>query len=242
MGSAVSQIGAAISNPIRQIGSIGGAVTGAALGGPAGALLGRGAGEEVSRFATNLGKSPGALTGLAVGGPAGALIGNELLRPGDAPEAPGIDPSLSEQQKKQLEYAKQFRGNLGAMKAEMGDRYRGQVNRQTEAGVRGQEKMANKRGLLYSGINEGNKAAERSSGAAKTASGIAGINQSLEGAANTLDQQAIQTGLGIQQAQQDIQNSIYSQAMAQLASQNQMTGAALGMGAGLLLTGAMRGG
>ena len=42
-----------------------------------------------------------------------------------------------------------------------------------------------------------------------------------------MDAQAIDTGVGIQQSQQTIQNQLYSQAQARLNGENQITGSIL---------------
>lgn len=195
MGSAISDIGRAVSQPLREVG--------------------RGAAAW----------STGGLSELP-----------NLMKGDDPPAPPGTDPNLEKLHQDQLKHAKDFRANIPEMQREMGANLASEAGHKLNAGLMQQNQAANRRGLLYSGINEGQKMGMRGQSQAAVAKGTSDINSGLLSAANTLDTQAVQTGVGIQQAQQEIQNQIYSQAQARLAAQNQMIGSAAGtvLTAGLL--------
>jgi len=120
---------------------------------------------------------------------------------GPAPEAPGVDPSLAKLKEQQLANAKNFRANIPSMQKQMGENLQTSANQELSGQLKGTQEANSRRGLLYSSINKGQQAGER----ARTQAGIAretgNINTGLLNAANTLDTQAIQTGVGIQQTQ-----------------------------------------
>lgn len=140
------------------------------------------------------------------------------------PAAPGINNNLGTVQSAQLANAANFRQNLPGLENQMGHQLADQSNQQMSQNIQGARQNNSARGLLYGGINAGQEGAIRANAAHGLAAGRSDINQGLLNNANTLDAQAIHTGLGIQQTQQSIQNSIYGQALADM----QARGAAIG--------------
>jgi hypothetical protein len=139
-------------------------------------------------------------------------------------------------QQQQAAYATQFNQNLPQLQQQTAS----QLGQQAAAKNTGQMSQAKSsdsaRGLGYGGIAEGTQA---QIGAQNTAGLMNSINQSntnLQNAGNTLNAQALETGVGIQQTQQSIQNQVYQQALAQQNANNTITGSAMGTGilAGML--------
>lgn len=204
MGGTVRSISSAASNLSR--GNVSGAV-----GDTVRAGSGAAATEDIAR-STGLGPQIDAMNG------------------SDAPEAPGVDSNLQRLKEAQLQNAKNFRTNLPGMKSQMTQDLRQTSNAQLSNDLGTIQNNNSARGLLYGGVNQGQKAGQRANSQIKLASGIGAINSGLDNAANTLDAQAIETGVGIQQTQQAIQNQLYSQAMTQMNANNSMIGSAVGTG------------
>lgn len=141
----------------------------------------------------------------------------------DPPPPPGIDPSLENIKNQQIDQAKNFRADLGNKKSLMSQNLRGQANEQLQSNLGAVRSKNSARGLLYGGLNQSEEGSERARSSAGLGRAIQSSNTALENAADTLDSNAIETARGVQQSQQQIQNDIYSQAMAQLNSQNAMT-------------------
>lgn len=139
----------------------------------------------------------------------------------------------------QQEQATEFRSALPNTQREMAERFTSEANRGLSAANKNTQQQMASRGLLYSGINQGAQAANRARTQAGIAQGISDMNTGLQDSADSMDMEAIQTGMGIQQAQQQIQNQIYSQAMARMAAHNQMVGAGIGLisSAGMMYAG-----
>lgn len=141
-----------------------------------------------------------------------------------APASPGINPDLNNLKQQQAQYAKDFRGALPQIQTQM----QGQLQSDTAKGLRqnvGAIRSSNSsRGLLYGGVEQGQEAGARASSQRGLISGMSSINTGLQGAADQMDKAALQTGIGIQQQQQSMQNQIYQNAMAAQAGQNQIFG------------------
>lgn len=174
---------------------------------------------------------------LATGNPLGGVADANMSAPGEAPAAPAMNPELQRLHDQQQSQAKEFRSNLPSMKNQMSEDLKVQNNQAVNQANKQTQGANSARGLLYSGINQGQKLANRSQGQSRLAAATSEANTSLDNAANNMDSQAIQTGVGIQQNAQAIQNQIYSQAQARLAGQNAITGSAIGFGMLAGLTG-----
>lgn len=203
MGGAISQIGNAVTQPINDMKKNPGAWIGGAVGTGAGV--------------------PGMIGGAGVG----SMI-QDVFSPGEGPAAPGVDPNLENLRKRKQQNAQAFRANIPNMQKEMGEDLKVSANQGLSAQNKATQEGMSSRGLMYSNINRGAQAANRGRTQAAVAKGTTDINTGLMNAADTLDAQAIETGVGIQQTQQAIQNDIYSQAMARMNAQNSVIGAGLG--------------
>lgn len=142
-----------------------------------------------------------------------------------APDAtPAKPPGPTEQQL----YAKSFQERLPQMQAKMAQQLTQQSNQQMQGALQ-QNKQANfSRGMGYGGIEQGQQAGIRVGSEQQLAGQISGANASLENASNTLNAQAVETGVGVQQTEQSIQNSIYQQQMANQQANNNITGSIMG--------------
>lgn len=189
---------------------------------------------------TRLGDAVPYLVGGPTGGSAYYAMGLDKRAP-DAPEAPGINDNLSRLRAKQMEQAKQFREGLPGMKNKMASDLRVEGNQAMSAQSKNINESNSRRGLLYGGINAGQQGAARGAAQGRLAKAISANNVNLESAADTMDAQAIDTGVGIQQSQQAIQNQLYSQAQARLNGENQITGSILGAGLGMATAGMSKG-
>lgn len=135
----------------------------------------------------------------------------------------------------QQEEAKTFRTDLPKVQTQMVENAKTQTNQSLSAANRNTRQNMSTRGLLHSGLAAGALESNRAKAQSGIAQATADINSGLINAADTLDSQAIESGLNIQQAQQTLQNQVYSQAMARMNAQNQM----ICSGLGFLTTGAL---
>jgi hypothetical protein len=177
----------------------------------------------------------------------GSNIGNNLTHlsdwtgetgdPNSPPPAPGVNPALTNLQTQQQTNATNFRNNIPQMEQSMGEQLKASANQTMGQQLGGLGSYNSSRGMGYGGVNQGQQQRVRSAAQSGVAQGQSNINAGLQNAANTLDAEAVNTGLGIQQTQQSIQNNIYSQAMTQMNANNSMVGGFLGTGllAGLVL-------
>lgn len=150
----------------------------------------------------------------------------------------------------QTYYANQFRQNIPQTENTLYNQVGSTVNRNMNQGIKNTQQSNSNRGLLYGGINAGGEAGVRANASSNLASARSSINSGVENAANQMDQGAIDTGIAIQQQQQQMQNAIYSDAMAKMNNSNAGVGGllgAVGMGVGMYMgagtkTGAVAGG
>lgn len=164
----------------------------------------------------------------------GGFYGNgawENLREG---QAGYTKPETIEEKKTRLlkesnqKYAKEFREQL----PETEQKLIGQLGQETSRGlnknIQGIREGASSRGLLYSGMRQGAEAGARNQAGGLLARGQQGIKESLRKQAESLDNQAIQSGIDIQQSQQRIADMAYQQALAEMQSENSMFGSIMG--------------
>lgn len=153
---------------------------------------------------------------------------NPLFGDRKAPDAPGADQDLEAIKKAQKEQAKQFRAGLPQMQKQLGERIAQANNEQLSGALKDVDRSTNARGLLYGGINQGARGAERADASKRTAEARLSINKQLVDQANQMESAAISTGLQVQQSQQAIQDQIYNQALTNMMQRNQMFGSVLG--------------
>jgi hypothetical protein len=151
------------------------------------------------------------------------------------------NPSNSEKMLNQQQYfAKDFRDKLPQMENQMGNQAAGSIGASADQGVRASRASDSSRGLLYGGVHAGHEGAIRGEAAAEMAGARSNINQGLLSAADSMDANAIQTGVAVQQQQQQMQNAIYSQAMAKMNAENASFGGLMSAG-GMLAGGYLAG-
>lgn len=140
------------------------------------------------------------------------------------PQSPGINQNVSRLKKAQVGYANQFREQLPQIQQQMQGQMIHDTNQNLQGDLRNIKSSNSSRGLLYGGVNAGQEAGQRQQAQKGLMSGISSLNTGLQNEANSLDQAAVKTGIGIQQQQQSMQNAIYQNAMAAQAGQNQIFG------------------
>jgi len=141
-------------------------------------------------------------------------------------------------QSAQQYFANQFRQNIPQTENTLYNQMASGVNQSMNQGIKNVQQNNSRRGLLYGGVNAGQEGAVRAGAASQLAEGRSNINSSVENAANNMDQTAIDTGIAIQQQQQQMQNAIYADAMAKMNMNNGLLGgvaSAAGMGIGMYL-------
>lgn len=123
-------------------------------------------------------------------------------------------------QQQQVDYAKKFRENLGGMEEQA---FRPQRESAVTSLAQQQQNIragASNRGLLYSGLRQQDEANAGANTEANLQNKRADINNSFKQSANAFDQQALSSGMQIQQNAQDIQDQLYNQALNQYQQKN----------------------
>lgn len=185
--------------------------------------------------------NPGSILGGAAAHVGGILpaLGDNLYGSGpDAPPVPGTPGALDQLKQAQINTAKDFRQNLPGMEGQLGNQLASSSNQQLGQDTSSLKQMNSRRGLLYGGVNAGGENKLRASAQGGLSAAKSQLHAGLESQANQLDSEAIQTGVAIQQSQQQMQNLIYQQALARMQSENAMMGSlfqAGGMAAGMAL-------
>lgn len=172
---------------------------------------------EVARFGNKmLGKGIDAIAGTA----------NEYK-----PEQ--VDPRLTALRDKQIQRAEAYRKNLPGYKQEQygqaEEGSRGEIRKGMQDVTRGM----NARGLLYSGLAQGQRAGVGAQAASNLAAQKGMINQNIENTADQFDAQAAQTAGQVQSMQQQFNDAAYNRTMQErLARQANLN--ALGSAVGSL--------
>lgn len=166
------------------------------------------------------------------------LGGSEILRgandalQGAAPPDPNsvykpIDPNLIAQRNAVANNADQFQQNLGDYK-------QGQINQVGEQGrqqlaqqINDLNTQANQRGLLYSGLRQGQEASTRAGAANSTASQASAINRRADQQNMTMQGQSVKAGLDLNAAQDERARNVYNLGLEQ---QEQRGGLLKGIG------------
>lgn len=131
----------------------------------------------------------------------------------------------------QIFQARAFRAQAPDIEQNMASDLRGQSSQNMYGLIHKNKWDMAKRGMQNSGLAAATEGAIRAQGQAQYGAGVNKIHSGLMSAADAYDQQAANTGLQIQQTQQDIQNNIYAQAWASVNSQNAMIGSIAGAAA-----------
>lgn len=160
-------------------------------------------------------------------GPMGAL--QDVVYPEDqAPPPQQIDPQLKAIQEAQAKNAKDFRTNLPSLQSQ------GQAQIQNNAGLDLNAKneaitrASSKRGLLYSGIREGEQSKAGAQSANDVSQKTTDLNTTLNNQANQMDNQALMSGVQMGNLQAQLNMNAYNMALEQRRNKNAVTDASLG--------------
>lgn len=170
-------------------------------------------------------------------GSIGADIGKGL-RPDDPPAPPGVDPEIYKQQLEQQRQAKEFEANAPKMGEDIYNRVAGNERKNLAKQMSGVRNNYSSRGLLYSGLRQGDELATQEQSGSRLASARAGINKDLNDQVQNMNDMAIKSGLDIQQQSQGIQDQVFNQALMNMQnsmSSNAALGGAVGQAAGSYL-------
>lgn len=126
---------------------------------------------------------------------------------------PPIDPRLGALRDQQLNQAKDFRAGLPQYQENQFNAAADASRRQLAGDISGVRKSANQRGMLYSGLRQGAEAAAGGNAAAALAKRRVAINQESGERADALDNQALQSGMAVQQLEQKRLDTAYERAL-----------------------------
>jgi len=187
--------------------------------------------------------------GNAIGSGA-ATLGNAVTAPlgvlglasGQKPPNPqsmtnSVDPRLTQMRDQQTQQAEDYGKNLSTTEASQ-QQGAADTSRQALAQqLAGVTKGSNSRGMLYGSYNQGQQAQTTAKNAADLQQTKANINTNAQNTLSQLQDQALGTGIAINQSNQAEQNSAYQMALAEQMSNNQAFGgliSGLGSFGGLL--------
>jgi len=174
----------------------------------------------------------GAAIGFAVGGPAGAAVGsqignnkssggsglkdiaNNLGYGGGGADVPEVDPRLKEIATEQRKQAEAFKANLPNYKKSQYNLQAVDAKRDFANQLADIRQKANSRGLLYSGLRAGGEAESRGQLAGNLAGIKSNVNQSAEDQARELELQALNSAQGNVNLQNNREDILYNQALA----------------------------
>lgn len=196
-------------------------------------------------------KNLGAIAGVGLGGGMlGGLVGHQVdkARGGGGGEDAGIAQQRAEMDKYQRmvddardKYqgeAQQYRQKLPGLQRSLGEQAAGAGRQELAGNLVQSTRGMNKRGLLYSGLQQQGQNQQKGKFYSDLASKQNQINEQTEGQARELEDKAMQAGLQAQQARIGNVNNAYNTALAQKLGQQQgnqgLFGSILGAAGGLL--------
>lgn len=127
-------------------------------------------------------------------------------------------------QNAQIDQAKSFRAGIPEMQQRLAQNLAMDQSRNTYGLLNQNKESMSRRGLLYGGLNSGREGQIRAQGQANLAASTSQMNQDIYSMADQLDAEALQSAHAIRQNTQQIQDAIYSQAMARMNANNSMIG------------------
>lgn len=189
-------------------------------------------GEGLKHIGGEINKSP--LLNIATGGITGGLMreaGRAIAPEEEAAIAkPGEDPRMTELRRQQMLQAKEFRQNMPSLQEKAFGNVAARENARLGQEVKGIQASSNRRGLLYSGLREGQESGAKAASASNLAGQRMSINDAYEQKAKQMEMNAMDTAFKQQQSQQQIEDEIYNQALANVANKNAATSALIGAG------------
>ncbi len=147
-----------------------------------------------------------------------------------------LDPRLKDLQAQTVAQAESFQNNLPGYQQNLYNQAENSGRLGLAQKMAGIKASANSRGLLYSGLKQGQEATAGGENAANLARQRAGINEQSQAISNRMNQSAIQSGLEMQGAQQQMADQNYQTQLGQ-AQQKQQAAKGLISGFGRMLGG-----
>lgn len=141
-----------------------------------------------------------------------------------------LDPNLIAIQQASASNAQNFQNNLPGYQNMLYNQAQNKTMTNQASQTQGARYNANAKGLLYSGLRQGAEAGIQGSNATDLAGTRANINYGTQNTANQMTQQATGLGLGVQEAQTQMNKQNYLNAMD---NYKQQMGALEGFGQGV---------
>lgn len=139
-----------------------------------------------------------------------------------------LDPRLTGMRDQQIKAATEYGNNIKGYEKQQ-QNTAADTSRQNLAGqLAGVNTNSNSRGLLYGGYNEGEQAKTSAMNQAALQQQYSNINTNAQNTLSGLQNQALGTGLVINQTQQNQNDLAYQAALQQQMQNNQMFGSLLG--------------
>lgn len=207
------------------------------------------AGNWAKSNAGSIGEIAGGVQGRLVGGVAGGLVGakigekagNQVSGGGpDLPQPPGVNPDLAELKRRQAEQARDFRTNIEGYKSNAFNQVAKLEKEALGKRMHDVRLDAKRRGLMFSGIRQGNEAKAQSDSSAQLAQSRFDINDLAEQEAQGLEADAIDSGVQQQKMVSQINDSIYNQAIKNMLNRRAGLSSLAGAGGTLVGTAAAR--
>lgn len=148
----------------------------------------------------------------------------DIFKKDPAPTPPGEDPRLTKIREAQQKQADQFSANANQTKNTLYNNLAQGERAQLTNNLSAVNQNNSARGLLNSGINEGQQAGVRAESSQAMAGARAGINSGVDNAASQLQYQAANANAQQQHTAQSLQDSVYSQALQSMANRNNALG------------------
>lgn len=131
-----------------------------------------------------------------------------------------LDPRIKDLQAQQVQQAQDFQNNLPGYQNELYNQADNSARNSMAQKLADVKSASNSRGLLYSGLKQGQESAVGGQTAADLSNQRAKINEQTQGISNQMNQNAIGSGLAMQRAQQQMADQNYQMA-SQQAKQKQ---------------------
>ncbi len=182
----------------------------------------------VTAIGTVLGGAAVGTGGAILGGLGGSLFDKKQEQ---APPPPGMDPATAALRDQRIKEASDFRSNLPGYEKDASTNLANQSRRQLAGDIATNNMSANRRGLLGSGINQGQNAMASGRAATGYASANQGMVNQLQDQADQMEQSAINNGYQYWQSSKAIQDSAYNAALSNMMASRSGTTALIGAGA-----------
>jgi hypothetical protein len=157
----------------------------------------------------------------------GALLNSAGGGDSQTPVANTIDPNLVAMQKSQAKSANDYSANMGNLRADQGNAAEDSSRNKLAKSLAQTNASSNSRGLLYGGYNQGQRANTIAGNQSELNATKANINTDTQNNLNTLQNQAIQSGLGLQNAQNQLNQNNFNYQMNRQKQQQEAEGGLL---------------